>query len=150
MMTSVDVYRAVHVTAAVILVGNATVTGFWAVFLYRVRDTVPFRQVARAILWADFFFTVLGAGILVLTGIRLVELRSLSFTATPWLMKGAGALAVALLLWLAFLLPDQFRLKQIPKDDRRTLRRIFLRWTVIGWMTSLALFFGLWTMVLKR
>jgi len=78
------------------------------------------------------------------------QLRELSPTLTPWLAKGVGALAVSLLLWGVFLVPDQFRLKRIPKDDRRTLRRIFLRWTIVGWITTLVLFFGLWAMVTKH
>ena len=82
MMTSVDLLRALHVTAAVLLLGNVTVTGFWAIFLYRVRDTVPFRQVARAILWADFYFTALGGTLLVITGFLLLNARGLSFLRT--------------------------------------------------------------------
>lgn len=150
MMTSVDLLRALHVTAAVLLLGNVTVTGFWAIFLYRVRDTVPFRQVARAILWADFYFTALGGTLLVITGFLLLNARGLSFLETRWVVKGAGSLAVAILLWLGFLLRDQFKLKRMPKDDRRSLRTVFLRWTVLGWAVTFILFYGLWAMVMKR
>jgi uncharacterized membrane protein len=149
MMTSVDVLRALHVSAAVLLLGNVTVTGFWATFLYRVRDTVPFRQVARAILWADFFFTAVGGALLAVTGILLLRARHLPFMETSWVVRGASALGLALLLWLVFLLRDQFKLMRMPKDDRRGLRTIFLRWTIVGWITTFILFYGLWVMVAK-
>lgn len=149
-MTSVDLLRALHVTAAVLLVGNATVTGFWAVFLYRVRDTVPFRQVARAILWADFFFTAIGGTLLAITGILLLRARGLLFLETRWVVKGAGSLAVALLLWLIFLIRDQLKLMRMPKDDRRGLRSVFMRWAILGSVVTLVLFYGLWAMVMKR
>lgn len=148
-MTSVDLLRALHVTAAVLLLGNVTVTGFWAIFLYRVRDTVPFRQVARAILWADFFFTALGGTLLAVTGILLLKARDLPFMETRWVVRGAGSLAAALLLWLVFLLRDQLKLQRMHKDDRRSLRTVFLRWTMVGWTATFILFYGLWAMVVK-
>ncbi len=49
-----------HIAGAVLLIGNVTVTGFWAIFLYRQRAAVPFRPVAWAILWTDLAFTLLG------------------------------------------------------------------------------------------
>ncbi len=67
-----------------------------------------------------------------MTGFLLLQSRGLPFMQTPWVVKGATSLAVALLLWLVFLLRDQLKLKHMPKDDRRGLRSIFLRWTIVG------------------
>ena len=36
-----------------------------------------------------------------------------------------------------------------PADDTR-LRRVFLRWTLLGWTATAILFYGLWTMVTGR
>ena len=148
-MPDVAVLRSLHVIAAVLLLGNVTVTGFWALFLYRVRDTVPFRQVARAILWSDFIFTIGGGTLLTVTGILLAQARGLPFPETAWLLRGSAALALATLLWAVFLLPDQARLVRIPADDRRTLRRVFLRWMVVGWLATGVLFYGLVAMVTR-
>jgi uncharacterized membrane protein len=148
-MVDLSVWRALHVLGAVLLVGNVTVTGFWAAFLYAQRSVVPFRPVARAILWTDLLFTVGGASLLTFTGIQLVLARGYSFWDTPWLVKGVGSLALATLLWLAVLVPDQFRLGRLAPDDSTRLRRLFLRWSLVGWISTALLLNGLWAMVRK-
>ncbi len=148
-MGDLSAWRALHVLGAVLLVGNVTVTGFWAAFLYAQRSVVPFRPVARAILWTDLLFTVGGASLLTFTGIQLVLARGYSFWATPWLVKGVGSLALATLLWLAVLVPDQFRLERLAPDDSTRLRRLFLRWCLVGWTSTALLLNGLWVMVRK-
>ncbi|HEU5169860.1 MAG TPA: DUF2269 family protein [Gemmatimonadales bacterium] len=141
--------RLVHIAGAVLLLGNVVVTGFWAAFLYRQRTIVPFRPVARAILWADLLFTFLGGALLVASGLGLARVRGYVMLHTPWLVHGIGALAVSTGLWLVALLPDQLRLERMdPADDRR-LRRVFLRWSVLGWAATAALFYGLWAMVAR-
>jgi uncharacterized membrane protein len=148
-MDRLAMLRALHVTGAVLLIGNVVVTGYWATFLYRVRASVPFRAVARAIMWADVIFTMLGGTLLTVSGILLAMQRGYRVVDTPWLFKGIGALALSTLLWLVVLLPDQWRLERLAPGDDRTLRRVFLRWSTVGWGATLVLFYGLWTMVGK-
>jgi uncharacterized membrane protein len=147
-MASLPLLRAIHVTSAVLLLGNVVVTGFWATYLYRVRDAVPFHPVARAILWADLWFTLLGGTGLVVSGVLLVMAQGYPLS-TPWIRHGIEALGVSTLLWLTVLLPDQWRLERIGPGDVVAPRRTFLRWSVVGWAATLALFVGLWAMVAK-
>lgn len=148
-MDSAAILRWLHVTGAVLLIGNVVVTGFWAAFLYRARSVVPFRPVARAILWADVVFTLGGGALLTISGILLVRERGYPILETPWLVRGIGALAISTLLWLVFLLPEQWRLERVDPGDERALRRLFVRWSAIGWAATLVLFYGLWCMVVK-
>jgi uncharacterized membrane protein len=141
--------RVIHVAGAVLLLGNVTVTGFWAAYLYRARGTVPFRPVARAILWTDVVFTLGGGAMLVVSGVLLVRARGYAIADTPWLRQSIGALASSTALWLVFLLPDQWRLQRVDPADDATLRRLFLRWSVVGWAATALLFYGLWAMVSK-
>jgi len=148
-MVDPSIWRALHILGAVLLVGNVIVTGFWAAFLYAQRSGVPFRPVARAILWTDLLFTIGGASLLTFTGIQLIVARGYPFWETPWLVKGVGSLALATLLWLAVLVPDQFRLERLAADDVAGLRRVFLRWSVVGWLSTALLVNALWVMVRK-
>lgn len=142
--------KAIHVIGAVLLVGNVTVTGVWSLYLYRHwrEATIPFRPVARAILWTDLLFTLGGGIVLTVTGILMGLEGNFPFFRTPWLVKGIGALSLSTLSWLAILLPDQYRLERA--DDPATIRRLFLRWSVVGWASTAVLFYGLWAMVTKR
>jgi uncharacterized membrane protein len=69
-MDELAVLRALHVTGAVLLLGNVTVTGFWATYLFRARHHVPFRPVARAIMWTDLVFTLVGGIVLTVLWLR--------------------------------------------------------------------------------
>ena len=148
-MADPGLLRVIHVAGAVLLLGNVTVTGFWAAYLYRARGRVPFRPVARAILWADLVFTVAGASMLVVSGILLMRVREYTLAENPWLRQGVGALAASTVLWLVFLLPDQWRLERADPADDAALRRIFRRWSAVGWAATACLFYGLWAMVSK-
>jgi uncharacterized membrane protein len=149
-MVDYPAWRVLHVLGAVLLIGNVTVTGFWAAFLYAQRSALPFRPVARAILWTDLLFTVGGASLLTFSGIQLILITGLPFWGTPWLVRGVAALALATVLWLIVLVPDQFRLERMAPEDTAGLRRVFLRWSVVGWISTAILFYGLWSMVGKR
>lgn len=148
-MDEVTLLKVVHVAGAVLLLGNVTITGFWAGFLYRARKVVPFRLVARAILWTDLVFTIVGGVMLVVSGILLMRARGYPLATTPWLQQGVLALILSTGLWLAVLLPDQWRLERIDPADDATLRSVFLRWSVVGWTATAVLFYGLWVMVSK-
>lgn len=141
--------RLLHVAGAVLLLGNVTITGFWATYLYRARRRVPWGPVARAILWSDVIFTVLGGSMLTVSGILLTLHRGYRIADTPWLMKGILALAVSTLLWVIVLLPAQIRLERVEPGDDRALSRLFLRWSLVGWGATAVLFYGLAVMVTK-
>ena len=143
-MGDIGLLRLLHVAGAVLLLGNVTVTGVWAAYLYRVRDRVPFRPVARAILWTDLIFTVGGGTLLTVSGILLALRRGYQVAGTPWLAKGIGALVVATLLWLTVLLPEQLRMERAADDE--LLRRAFRRWSAVGWAATGVLYYGLWAM----
>src|SRR5688572_1380342 len=112
-MDDVALFRMLHVAGAVLLIGNVTVTGFWAMFFYHRRAVVPFRPVARAILWTDLAFTLVGGILITVSGILLIRVRGYVVGETPWLVHGIGALAATTLIWLVVLLPDQWRLERM-------------------------------------
>jgi uncharacterized membrane protein len=145
-MDELALLRVLHVAGAVLLLGNVTVTGVWAAYLYRARDRVPFRPVARAILWTDLLFTVGGGTLLTVSGILLALRRGYPVAGTPWLAKGILALGLATLLWLGVLLPDQLRMERADSGDDETVRRLFRRWSLVGWTATAVLYYGLWAM----
>jgi hypothetical protein len=149
-MVDYQYLRAIHITGAVLLLGNVTVTGVWSGLLYRYwrAGAVPMRPIARAILWTDIVFTVGGGALLTVSGVTMALRTGLPFLGTPWLLKGISGLGLSTLCWLFLLLPDQFRLER--STDPALLRRAFLRWTVIGWISTLFLYYALWAMATRR
>lgn len=148
-MADYQTLRVLHVIGAVLLVGNVTVTGVWSLYLYRAwrSGDFSFRPVARGILWTDLIFTVGGGVLLTFSGIQMVVRSGLPWLDTPWLGQGIAALAVGTLVWLLVLLPDQIRMERA--TDPAQIRRLFIRWSVVGWADTLVLYYGLWAMVSK-
>lgn len=142
--------KAAHIASAVLMVGNVTVTGFWATYMYRSSRALgtPFRPIARAILWTDLVFTLLGGAGLSITGTAMVLVGHMNFWQTGWLLRGVGALILSTLAWLVILLPVQWRLERAENADER--RRLFVVWSVVGWLSTVLLFYSLWAMTTKQ
>lgn len=147
-MADGSLLRLAHIAGAVLLLGNVIVTGVWAAYLFRRRDAVPFRPVARAILLTDLIFTAGGGALLTISGIMLAMRGGYRVFETPWLLKGIVALGASTLVWLVLLLPDQLRMER-RAEDPAPLRRVFIRWSVAGWMSTALLCYGFWVMITR-
>jgi len=143
------VLKSLHIVAAVLMVGNVTVTGVWATFYFRWRKDADFRLAARAILWTDLIFTFLGGAALTITGILMARQAGMPILDTPWIRRSALLLAISTLLWLTILLPDQWRMERLDPSRDEFLKVVFTRWSVVGWGSTVLLFVAMWSMVLK-
>lgn len=149
MADSYLVLKSLHIAAAVLMVGNVTVTGVWATFYFRWRKDADFRLAARAILWTDLIFTFLGGAALTITGILMARQAGMPILETPWIRRSALLLAISTLLWLTILLPDQWRMERLDPSRDEFLKVVFTRWSVVGWGSTVLLFVAMWSMVLK-
>ena len=143
------VLKSLHIVAAVLMVGNVTVTGVWATFYFRWRKDADFRLAARAILWTDLIFTFLGGAALTITGILMARQAGMPILETPWIRRSALLLAISTLLWLTILLPDQWRMERLDPSRDEFLKAVFTRWSVVGWGSTILLFVAMWSMVIK-
>jgi uncharacterized membrane protein len=143
------VLKSLHIAAAVLMLGNVTVTGVWATFYFRWRKDADFRLAARAILWTDLIFTFLGGAALTITGILMARQAGMPILETPWIRRSALLLAISTLLWLTILLPDQWRMERLDRSRDEFLKAVFTRWSVVGWGSTVLLFVAMWSMVLK-
>ncbi len=149
-LTDYVTLKTLHVIGAVLMVGNVTVTGFWAAYLWRhQRDVVAFRPVARAILWTDLVFTFGGGSVLTMTGIQMIRVTGMDWVNTRWLLWGIVMLAVSSFLWLVVLIPDQLRMEKALEHETGRIRTLFLRWSWVGWFSTVLLFVAMWWMVHK-
>lgn len=143
------VWKLLHVVGAVLMVGNVVVTGAWAGLLWRQREGATPRQIARGILWTDLFFTFGGGALLTIAGIQLVRLAEWPWRELPWLRHGIELFVLATLVWLAVLLPDQWRMERCADTDVARFRRLFRRWMLVGWIDTVILIAALTLMVLR-
>lgn len=142
--------KTLHVVAAVLFVGNVVVTGIWAGFFWRARGTHGFALAARAIVLTDWWFTLGGGAVLVMSGIVLAIARAFAVWGTPWIRQAIVALVLSTGLWLAVLVPAQRAMaRHAPGDDDALLARAYHRWNVVGWLATVPLLYAIWCMVAK-
>ncbi|MEO8479026.1 MAG: DUF2269 family protein [Gemmatimonadota bacterium] len=142
-------WKALHIIGAVLMVGNVTVTGVWAILLWRHRDPATLKHMVRGILWTDLLFTFGGGAVMTIAGIMMVRAAALPWRDQPWLRHGIELLALSTLIWLVVLLPDQLRMERTDPGDMARFRRLFVRWSVAGWLATALLYLALWIMVTK-
>lgn len=142
-------WKFLHVLGAVLMLGNVIVTGAWAAILWRHRESDTPRLIARGILWTDLVFTLGGGALLTIAGIQLIRIADWPWTELGWLRHGIELLAVATIVWLVVLLPDQLRMERCASSDPVRFRRLFRRWTVVGWLDTVVLAAAMALMVLR-
>ena len=144
------VWKFLHILGVVLMVGNVITTGFWAHWALSRREQALAIFASSAILKADLWLTITGGGLMIVPGIGLLHLLKLDVLKTPWLMNGIIALVVSTLVWLVFLLPDQFRMRrQAREGDMEALRQTYKRWSILGWGATAPLIYAIWVMVVK-
>jgi uncharacterized membrane protein len=144
-------WKALHVIGAVLMVGNVTVTGVWTILLWRDRAERTPRHIARGILWTDLLFTFLGGALMTIAGIMMVRqgYPTGAWRQVPWLVQGIEMLGISTAIWLALLIPDQVRMERCPDNQLTRFRKLYLRWSLIGWVATAFLFRGIWVMTTK-
>lgn len=142
-------WKALHIIGAVLMVGNVTVTGVWALLLWRHRDPAALRHMVRGILWTDLLFTFGGGALMTIAGIMMIRGAGLPWRDLAWLRHGIELLVLSSLAWLVILLPDQLRMERTDPSDIARFRRLFRRWSVVGWLATVLLYTALWIMVTK-
>lgn len=142
------VLKTLHILGAILFVGNVVVTGVWSAIFFAARATHDFGRAARAIIVADWWFTVGGGAVLTISGTLLARKRGLPLWGTPWIRQALLALTLSTALWLLVLVPVQRSMGRGDLDEA-ALVRAYARWNVWGWAATVPLVYAVWCMVAK-
>ena len=102
-----------HITGAVVFLGNIVVTAAWMLMAERTRSISVIHFSAKAVLRADFLFTLPGVLLIVMNGLAMVfaawggreTLYSLS-----WISAALALFTASGVIWLSVLIPVQHRM----------------------------------------
>ena len=150
-----EIFKFLHITGVVMLMGNITVTAFWKVFADRTGDAriVAFAQ--KLVTYTDWSLTAWGIVLTMVGGYGAAWVAGIDLIATGWLFWSQLLFVAAGLIWLLILVPIQMRQGRqakifaaggaIPDAYKRDSRT----WIVWGLISTVPLVAALWIMIAK-
>ncbi|HVA28404.1 MAG TPA: DUF2269 family protein [Candidatus Baltobacteraceae bacterium] len=138
-----------HTVAAILWLGNFAVTGVWSARAFASRDRVLRAFATREILFTDVVFVLLGAIAVVGSGMALAGMEHVPVWSTLWTRDAILTVAAGGIVWLAVLLPLEFRMREQALRANDALDRTFTMWSVAGIAVTIALFSVVFLMLAK-
>lgn len=146
--------KVAHVFGAMLFLGNIFVSAVWKLMADRTREPAVVAFGQRLISVTDYFFTVTGAAILVVTG-HFMATRFGSVADVTWIRWGWYLLIGSGLIWVFVLIPLQVVQSRMAEDFAGggaiparywTLGRIWAFFAIVATLLPLA---NLYIMVAK-
>lgn len=101
------VFKCLHITGVVLLLGNVIVTGLWKTLADRTRMAPTVAYAQRLVILTDWLFTGGGILLILIGGYAMARSAQLSLLHTRWLIWGQGLFGLSALIWIFVLLPVQ-------------------------------------------
>lgn len=150
-----ELFKFVHVTGIIMLLGNITATAIWKFFADRTGDARIIGFAQRLVTITDWSLTFWGIVLTIIGGYGALWVAGISAFGERWLVWSQGLFVVAGLIWLGLLVPIQVRQARaakafadggaVPEAYRRDSRR----WIVWGLVGTVPLVAATWLMVAK-
>lgn len=102
-----------HIAGAVVFLGNIIVTGVWMLLAERTRSIPVIHFSAKAVIRADFLFTLPGVLLLVINGVVMVVARWGGWDAfhqISWVTIALALFIASGVIWVGALIPAQHRM----------------------------------------
>ena len=148
-------HKLLHIAGAVLFLGNIIVTAVWMVLAEQTRNTATLHFAAKAVNWADVFFTAPGI-LLLLTNGQIMANAAWGGLSPSWIVLALGLFVLSGIVWAGFLLRYQHRLIQLsaqPASSDEPLPPAFFRvlhaWYIAGAIATVSPLVSLVLMVTK-
>ena len=155
-MTGVfQIILAIHILSAVVLIGNLITSAFWKVRADQTSNLETIASTCRALLRADYMFTIPGIVVLWASGMLLVAFTGWQRFEQLWLGLSFVLLILTTIIWAAAMLPLQRRMARLTQEGLSQSRldqaysRTSRRWSMFGGIATLLVVIILFLMVLR-
>jgi uncharacterized membrane protein len=144
-----------HILGVILLAGNITITAFWKVLADMTRNPVLIAYACRAVIIADWLFTLPGIVLTLVGGIGISLMGEWPLFEVSWLSWSVLWFVIAGILWMVFLIPLQIRQNRAAKIFAETgvipdtYWRDARAWITIGLIATIPLLIILYLMVVK-
>lgn len=148
------VWKFLHLTGVVMLMGNITVTAIWKFFADRDGRGPVLAFAQKLITYTDWSMTVWGVVLLMLGGYGMALAGQFDLTQ-GWLLWSQLLFVASGLIWMGLIVPIQIRSSRLARsfdgggpvpDAYRALSR---RWIFWGLVSTVPLVSALWLMIAR-
>jgi uncharacterized membrane protein len=148
------VWKFLHITGVVMLMGNITVTAIWKYFADRDGRPQVLGFAQKLITYTDWSMTVWGV-ILTMIGGYGLAIEGQFDLAHGWLLWAQGCFVAAGLIWLGLIVPVQIKAARLARafvageavpEAYKSLSRKWIFWGLISTIPLLA---ALWLMIAR-
>ena len=150
-----ETLKFLHVLGVVLLIGNVTITAFWKVMADRTGDAKLISHSIRNVIIADWLFTLTAILLLIVGGYGMALVGQLDLFQPNWLGYGQLLFLLSGLIWVAVLIPYQWKLSRIAQELRENgdipseYLRLSRAWLIWGIVATVPLVASSYLMVVK-
>jgi uncharacterized membrane protein len=148
-------HKLLHIVGAILLVGNIIVTAVWLVLAEQSRNAATLHFAAKAVMWADVFFTAPGILLLLANG-QILAQAAWGGMRESWIVLAFGLFVLSGIVWIGFLVRLQHRLIQLSGQAvgaggslSTTFFRALHAWHIAGMVATVSPILSLFLMVVK-
>ena len=148
-------HKLLHIAGAILFLGNIIVTAVWLVLAEQTRNQATLHFAAKAVNWADVFFTAPGILLLLANG-QIMAQAAWGGVSASWIVLALGLFALSGIVWAGFLLRFQHRLIRLsaqPAGSDAPLPAAFFQvlhaWYIAGMVATVSPLVSLVLMVVK-
>ncbi len=144
-----------HIGSAILLAGNLITAAFWKIRADRSGNLEAIAMTSRAVLLADYAFTLPGLAMLLFSGIIMVGITGWSRFQETWLALSLVLLILTALIWLLRLLPLELRMRRMSQEAVNSgaldpgYARASRQWAIMGGIATTIVIFILFLMVIR-
>lgn len=148
------VWKFLHITGVVMLMGNITVTAIWKFFADRDGRAPVLAFAQKLITYTDWSMTVWGVVLTMIGGYGLA-IQGQFDLKSGWLLWAQASFVAAGLIWMGLIVPIQIKSARLAKrfeaggqvtDEYKSLSR---RWIFWGLVSTVPLVASLWLMIAR-
>ncbi len=152
MLDTYLVWKFLHITGVVMLMGNITVTAIWKYFADRDGRPQVLGFAQKLITYTDWSMTVWGVILTMAGGYGLALQGQFDLTA-GWLLWAQACFILAGLIWMGLIVPVQIKAARLARefagggpvpDAYKALSRKWIFW---GLVSTIPLLAALWLMI---
>lgn len=150
-----SLWLVLHLLGVLLMVGNIVTAAFWKIRADLTGNPGVIHHTVKNIMTADYFFTIPGLVLIIISGCTMAGRSGASFSGWNWLTLSLILLAVTGFIWLAVLIPLQLKMIRFSaacveegavSAEYRVASR---RWAIFGIAATLLPIVILYLMVMK-